>query len=148
VDEKDKIVPIQKEVLKPKPEKADGKIKLVVEENYSRQGEESVVSMSPIVYNVSTIDNKLERNQGAQDISSLLFTTLQILLGFLYYMDIWFKRINTDQVECHVMIGERNGFGLEVPFPNFVEHCPQAATLVVVLRVSNKIGPTVPSSSL
>lgn len=63
VDEKDKIVPIQKEVLKPKPEKADGKIKLVVEENYSRQGEESVVSMSPIVYNVSTIDNKLERNQ-------------------------------------------------------------------------------------
>lgn len=103
VVEEGKKAPIKKEVLKSKPENVEGKIKLVVEENDSRQ-EQSVDSVSPIIYNVSTIDDKLERNQGAQYISSLLFSTLQILLCFLYYMHIWVKRINSDHVECHETI--------------------------------------------
>lgn len=58
-----KKTPIKKEVLKPKPEEADGNIKQVVEENHSIQAEQSDDSVLPIIYNVSTIDDKLKRNQ-------------------------------------------------------------------------------------
>lgn len=93
---KGKRAPIKKEVLKPKTKELDGKKEQAVEENYSsqaeqsveenysRQAEESVDSVSPIVYNISTIDEKLKKNQGAEYISSLLFATLQFLLCFLY----------------------------------------------------------------
>ena len=93
---KGKTAPIKKEVLKPKPKELDEKIEEAVEENYSsqaeqsveenysRQAEESVDSVLPIVYNISTIDEKLKKNQGVEYIYSLLFATLQILLCFLY----------------------------------------------------------------
>ncbi|XP_008459933.1 protein trichome birefringence-like 14 isoform X1 [Cucumis melo] len=72
---KGKRAPIKKEVLKPKTKELDGKKEQAVEENYSsqaeqsveenysRQAEESVDSVSPIVYNISTIDEKLKKNQ-------------------------------------------------------------------------------------
>ncbi|XP_038890327.1 protein trichome birefringence-like 14 isoform X1 [Benincasa hispida] len=58
-----KKAPIKQEVFKPKPEKVDGKIKQVVEENYSRQAEQNVDSVSSNIYNGSTIDDKLKRTQ-------------------------------------------------------------------------------------
>ncbi|XP_022154657.1 protein trichome birefringence-like 16 isoform X2 [Momordica charantia] len=53
----------KKEVSKPKLLEVDEKIKQVVEENYSRQGKQSVDSVLPIAYNVSKVDEKLERDQ-------------------------------------------------------------------------------------
>lgn len=79
----------KKEVSKPKLLEVDEKIKQVVEENYSRQGKQSVDSVLPIAYNVSKVDEKLERDQGAQCISSLLFATLYPLC----YIDILINRI-------------------------------------------------------
>lgn len=93
--EEGKKAPIKKEVLKQKPKKDDRKIKLVVEENYSREGEQSVDSASQ---NVSTIDDKLKSNQGAE---YFLFTILPLwnFCSFSYILwDIWFKRTTTHHV--------------------------------------------------
>lgn len=122
-----KKTPIKKEVLKPKPEEADGNIKQVVEENHSIQAEQSDDSVLPIIYNVSTIDDKLKHYQGAVYISSLLFYYVSYI-----HMDTWIWKINTDHVECHVTTLKRNGFRLQVDFcKKFVDFSPQPATLVL-----------------